>query len=272
MLTGTLSKMRTELQQPIQYALLVGGAPMPLNPLLGQHLVLEHTGNIFCVACGRKTSKSFDDGYCFPCSQKLAECDMCIVKPERCHFAEGTCRQPEWGMAHCMQPHYVYLANSSGIKVGITREHQIPFRWIDQGATQALPIFKVKTRYQSGLLEVLLAQYVPDKTDWRKMLKGDAPSLELPTLRDELLLKAEAALDALLAEQGRGSVERLHDAQVVELQYPSVGQPEKLTSLSLEKTPSIRGKLLGIKGQYLLFEEGVLNIRRFGGFEVKVEA
>lgn len=272
MLTGTLSKMHTELQQPIQYTLPVGEKRLPLNALLGNTLVLEHTGNIYCVSCGRKTSKSFDEGHCFPCSQKLAECDMCIVKPERCHFAEGTCRQPEWGMSRCMQTHYVYLANSSGIKVGITREHQIPFRWIDQGATQALPIFRVKTRYQSGLVEVLLAQQVPDKTDWRKMLKGESPALDLPALRDELLEKVAPALEVLVAEQGKGSVEVLPKESVVELNYPQLGQPEKLTSLSLEKTPSIRGKLLGIKGQYLLFEEGVLNVRRFTGFEVKVEA
>ena len=133
---GTLSKMKSELHSPVQYGLPLGDAVEPLNPHLGQRVQLRYTGRIFCVHCGRKTSKSFDQGYCFPCFRSLAQCDTCIVKPEQCHFAHGTCREPEWAQQFCFRSHTVYLANSSGLKVGITRDNQVPTRWIDQGAVQ----------------------------------------------------------------------------------------------------------------------------------------
>ena len=138
---GSLEKMTTQLAEPVQYRLPVGDAELELNPLLGQRLELRYSGRIFCVNCQKKTAKSFNQGYCYPCFIKLAQCDMCIMKPETCHYAAGTCREPSWGEEFCFQPHIVYLANSSGIKVGITRQTQIPTRWIDQGAVQALPVF-----------------------------------------------------------------------------------------------------------------------------------
>ena len=270
MAKGTLRKMFTELDAPVRYSLRVGEEQLPLNERVGSELWLDYTGNIFCTACGRKTKTSFDEGYCFPCSQKLAECDMCIVRPERCHFAEGTCRQPEWGIQSCMQPHVVYLANSSGIKVGITRHHQIPTRWIDQGATQALPIFRVPSRHISGLVEVLLAKHVADKTDWRKMLKPEVEVLDMVARRDELLAIAHKALTLLMEEQGEGSIEPIFDAEVVNLAYPTPSFPEKLNSFNFDKAPRVGGVLLGIKGQYLMFEGGVINVRKFTGYEVEV--
>ena len=164
--------MRTELVDPVHYQLPVGEVLIDLNPLLGQEISLVYSGKIFCIECARKTNKSFNQGYCFPCLRRLAACDTCIVRPELCHYHEGTCREPQWGEAHCMQPHVVYLANSSGLKVGITRKTQVPTRWIDQGAIQALPIVEVDTRLQSGLIETALKSTVNDKTDWRRMLKG----------------------------------------------------------------------------------------------------
>ncbi|WP_153944945.1 DUF2797 domain-containing protein, partial [Acinetobacter baumannii] len=70
---------------------------------------------------------------------------------------------------HCMIPHYVYLALSSGVKVGLTRKNNEKKRWVDQGAVRAIPIAEVPTRKMAGELEVYLTQYVADKTDWRKM-------------------------------------------------------------------------------------------------------
>ena len=129
-------------QNLVSYVLPLDGKLVNLNNLIGQKISLEHLGIIHCVACHRLINKSFQQGYCFPCTQKLAQCDLCIVKPERCHFHLGTCREPEWGETHCLQDHVIYLANSSGLKVGITRQKNIlnKSRWIDQGATQALPI------------------------------------------------------------------------------------------------------------------------------------
>ena len=168
--TGNIEKMTGVLNADgsVAYSLPIGDALLEMNPLIGQGIRLTHSHTINCIACGRETKKSFAQGYCYPCFRSLAACDMCVMKPETCHYAEGTCREPEWGDTHCFIPHYVYLANSSGIKVGITRETQVPTRWIDQGATQALPIFEVSNRLQSGLIEVALKKYVSDRTDWRR--------------------------------------------------------------------------------------------------------
>lgn len=261
---GNLSKMHVVATYPVSYSLVLNDKPIGLNPALGHTLSLEFTGQINCIHCGRKTSKSFDQGYCYPCFTKLAQCDTCIVKPELCHYAQGTCREPEWAEHHCMQPHYVYLANSSGIKVGITRHTQIPTRWIDQGATQALPILKVPTRYISGLVETTIAQHIPDKTNWQRMLKGDAENMDLAAKRDEILQVVQDDLDQL----GLDGIEYLQ-SESTQLTYPIKNYPHKVVALNFDKTPLISGVLQGIKGQYLILDTGVLNIRKFGGYQVK---
>ncbi|HPY40033.1 MAG TPA: DUF2797 domain-containing protein, partial [Thiolinea sp.] len=170
---GILRKMHTKLAEPVEYQLVLNQTEIALAPLLGKALSLSHTGNIYCIHCGRHTKKSFNQGYCYTCFMKLAQCDTCIIKPELCHYAAGTCREPQWGEQHCMQPHFVYLANSSALKIGITRQGQIPTRWIDQGAVAALPILKVQSRYLSGLMEVAFKDHVADKTNWQQMLKSE---------------------------------------------------------------------------------------------------
>ncbi|MBY5921574.1 DUF2797 domain-containing protein [Ferrimonas balearica] len=266
---GTLSKMAAQLGQPAQYQLKVGDDRLPLNGLIGQSLTLNFTGNIYCDACGRKTSKSYSQGHCFPCMKKLARCDMCIMKPETCHFAQGTCREPEWGETHCMIPHFVYLANTSGLKVGITRHSQVPTRWLDQGATQALPILKVATRQLSGLVEVELAKLVADKTNWRAMLKGAGEAIDLKAEAERLLPAIEEKLTALGAQFGVDAIERLDEA-VVNIDYPVDLYPSKIASHNFDKKPEVSGVLQGIKGQYLIFDTGVINIRKFTGYEVAV--
>jgi hypothetical protein len=281
---GKLLKMKTTLgdslkNQPVQYQLPIvgnmGDELLAMNQHIGETIKLSYQGEIHCVACGRKTKKSFAQGHCYPCFRRLASCDLCIMKPETCHYAEGTCRQPEWGEAHCFIPHYVYLANSSGIKVGITRGTQIPTRWMDQGATQALPIFQVATRLQSGLLEVALKQHVSDRTDWRKMLKADAPPLDLKAIRDELLDKCSNEITLVMraqvkSEQGDAAIQAV-DEQVVEINYPVTAYPEKIKSLNFDKQAEIEGVLKGIKGQYLILDSGVLNIRKFSGYNIEVD-
>ena len=140
---GSLSKMAVRLGETAQYAFRLDEQEVPVNPLLGKRVRLEFLGAIHCTHCGRKTKKSFSQGYCYPCFTKLAQCDSCIVSPEKCHFDAGTCREPEWGERFCMTDHVVYLANSSGVKVGITRASQIPTRWLDQGASQALSLIHI---------------------------------------------------------------------------------------------------------------------------------
>ncbi|MEJ2601876.1 MAG: DUF2797 domain-containing protein [Gammaproteobacteria bacterium] len=270
-LQGHLRKLRVEHDAPVTYRLRLDEAEETLNDYIGREIALAHTGDIHCVACGRRTSRSFNQGYCFPCARGLARCDICIVRPERCHFHEGTCREPDWGQAHCMRGHVVYLANSSGLKVGITRESQIPTRWIDQGARQALPILRVASRLVAGLAEVAIGRHVADKTDWRRMLKGDPEPRSLATHRDELLDLAGEALDAIVSEFGTGTVEWLSDAEEVGIDYPVVEYPEKVRALNFDKTPELSGRLMGIKGQYLILDTGVLNVRKYAGYEVTFE-
>lgn len=272
-MTGQLSKMAVSLpasHQTAQYHMVLGEQHLAMNELIGQSIALHYSGDIFCQHCQRKTKKSFSGGFCFPCSQKLAQCDLCFMKPETCHYDNGTCREPEWGEAICMQDHLVYLANSSGIKVGITRINQVPTRWIDQGATQALPVFRVKSRYQSGLLEVVFKNHVSDRTDWRKMLKGTAEPIDLAAARDQLFSECEQEVKSLQQRFGEAAITPLPAEKVVEIAYPVTAYPDKVKALNFDKTPAINGVLQGIKGQYLILDSGVLNLRKFTGYQIEV--
>lgn len=269
-LVGNLRKMRVEAAEPILYTMPVGEESVPLNPLLGASIGIGHTGNIHCIACGRSTTKSFNQGHCFPCFRDLASCDGCIVRPERCHYHLGTCRQPEWGEAHCMRPHVVYLANSSGVKVGITRESQLPTRWIDQGAAQALPIARAASRRLSGLMEVEFKDHVSDRTDWRRMLNGEPEVEDLTAHRDALLARCGDRLSSLTDCHDSAAPEIIPDAECRAFLYPVLEYPERVKAINLDKTPQVRGTLLGIKGQYLIFDTGVLNVRKYGGYEIEL--
>lgn len=265
---GTLSKMTTRLGDTVEYALPVGDERIPLNPLIGTTVSLHHTGRIFCDACGRRTNRSFAQGHCYPCMKKLAACDMCIMKPETCHYHLGTCREPEWGEQHCMIGHVVYIANTSGLKVGITRESQIPTRWIDQGASQALPLFRVKTRQISGLIEVALAETMADKTNWRALLKGSNDDIDLAARAGEAATMVDTTLAELKDRFGEDAVEAA-TAEVIEIRYPVSEYPAKISSFNFDKKPAVEGTLTGIKGQYLIFDTGVINIRKFTGYEIE---
>lgn len=266
--SGALRKMKTELLKPVQYALPLGDEAIPLNQFLGKSISLEFLGAIECVSCKRKIKKSFAQGHCYPCFTSLASCDRCIMSPERCHFAEGTCRDPAWGEANCNIDHFVYLANSSGIKVGITRHSQIPTRWMDQGAVEAMPLFRVSTRYQSGLVEVAFKEHVADKTHWQRMLKGEPEARDLKQARTDLLPEVQARLQELREQFGIEAIEALPDAEPVQIEYPVLRYPTKVVSKNFDKQPIVEGTLEGIKGQYLLFDTGVINIRKFGGYHV----
>ena len=268
---GSLSKMAVSLQAPVvQYSFRLDDTQVPVNPLIGQRLRLEYLGAIHCSHCGKRTKTSFSQGYCYPCMTKLAQCDVCIMAPEKCHYDAGTCREPSWGEQFCMTDHVVYLANSSGIKVGITRATQLPTRWLDQGASQALPIVRVATRQQSGLVEDLLRSQVPDRTNWRALLKGDAEELDLVAIREQVF---DACADGLRELQGRfglQAIQPLADAEVVQMKYPVEAYPSKIVSFNLDKDPVVEGTLLGIKGQYLIFDTGVINIRKYTAYQLAV--
>ncbi len=265
--SGQVRKMKVELGPPASYQLPLGDTLVEMNPLIGKEIKLTYSGEIHCINCDRKTNKSFSQGYCYPCFKSLAECDMCIMRPETCHYSEGTCRDEKWADGHCMQDHYVYIANSSGLKVGITRGDQLPTRWIDQGANQAVPMFRVKNRFHSGLLETTIKQYVSDRTDWRKMLKGGAESVDLKARANDIVNQAKSDLAELSIRQPDLEWQAL-DEPVVEIDYPVEQYPTKVSSFNFDKTPEVNGVLRGIKGQYLILDGGVINMRKFTGYTV----
>ena len=262
-LAGPIKMMKTTLVDGrATYSLPIGREVVEMNSLIGKPIKLTFIGDISCSNCGNRTSKSFSQGYCFPCARSLARCDMCIMKPETCHYHLGTCREPEWGLSNCFSPHIVYLANSSGPKVGITRASNMPDRWIDQGAISALPILKVNSRIDSGQIESALKPFIADKTNWRKMLKNEVEPTDLLEIKNGLLEKIPELINHLEAKQ--------LDDEMLNINYPVLKYPTKIVSLNFDKTPSISGVLDGIKGQYLLLDSGVLNMRKFSSYHIEL--
>lgn len=270
--SGPLRKLKGELDagsvEPVQYAMPIGERVVPLNEWIGRTVRLRASGDIHCSHCGKRTRKSYSQGYCYPCFTRLAQCDLCIVSPERCHYEQGTCRDPAWGEQFCMTDHIVYLANSSGLKVGITRATQLPTRWIDQGASQGLPIMRVPARQHSGLVEDLLRQQVADKTNWRTMLQGEPESVDLAEQRDAILDRAQEGLLTLHQRFGIQAFQPLTGVETLAIRYPVREYSAKPKSANLDKEPLLEGTLLGIKGQYLLLDTAVINIRKYTAYTV----
>lgn len=239
---------------------------------IGKKITLSTNDIIRCLHCGKKTKKSFSQGYCFTCFTTLAENDLCILRPETCHFHKGTCREPEWGKTNCFKKHTVYFANSSGLKVGITKENPVSNRWVDQGATYGLPILEVESRRDAGILEHFLSQYLPDKTTWQKMVAGDPPDIDLVREANKFLNHLEKnEFNSPMDSKTKLVWKRLDlSGGVTTINYPIETYPEKIKSLKLTKETPITDTLVGIKGQYLLFRSGVINIRSLSGLWIEV--
>jgi len=260
---GNLLKMKTELQSDVQYYLNIGSEQVYMNDLIGQEIELTYLNQINCIRCGRKTNKSFFQGHCYPCFINAPETAPCIVNPEKCQAQEGIARDMEWSKEHCLIDHYVYLAVSSGLKVGVTRHNQIPTRWIDQGAHEAVKLAKAPNRHIAGLIEVDLKQYFADKTNWQQMLKNQVKN-------PVDLLEQKQKASEILSESLQAYL--LDDSQKYEIHYPVKAYPTKVKSVSFDKTPHYQGKLKGIKGQYLIFEDNaVFNIRKHNGYLARLK-
>ena len=268
--SGYLHKMTASFEAPVRYSLVLSDHEICLNNHLNQLIRLNYIGGISCIQCGRQTNKSFQQGYCFPCMRRINECDNCMLHPERCHVESGECPLDDWAHQQCHAPHIVYLANSSGLKVGITRATNVPMRWIDQGAIAALPIAEVSNRRQAGLVEVMIKQYMNDKTNWRTMLKNEVEAIDLQAARDQVFEQIDTEFALLQAAYDPGAILLCEQGDLCELSYPVIEYPLKIVSHSLDKTPMVSGVLKGIKGQYLLLDTGVINIRKFGGYQVEV--
>lgn len=269
-IAGILKKMQGTLGSPIQYHWPIGEEQICVNDWIGQTLTFTFGGEIRCVACQKRTQKSYQQGHCFLCANRLAACDLCMVRPEQCHYHLGTCREPAWGETHCFIPHKVYLANTTGLKVGISRAHTLTQRWIDQGAVQAHPLLCVNTRRQSGLIEVILAQLIADKTNWRALLRGDAPLIDLPEEVARIRTEYQYMFDDFQQQWGKDALTWVDIAVPLALTYPIVQYPHTIRSLDLEKVQTYTGKLCGIKGQYLLFEDAAMNVRKHTGYQVSI--
>jgi len=261
---GTIRKMRAEDQGGIQYHLPVGESLVGMNQFIGKDLELNYRGSIHCIRCGNRTSKSFAQGYCYPCFSTAPETEECVLRPELCRAHEGISRDMDYAKSHCLIEQVVYLSLTSGIKVGVTRSTQVPVRWIDQGAVEAIEFARTPNRYLAGLMEVSMKQHLSDKTNWRRMLTEAHPGAVD-------LVAEKQRFAALLPTEFK---EYLSDDQNVwKLHFPVLVYPEKVSSLNFDKTPQLGGKLMGIKGQYLIFEGNkVLNIRKFGGYELQLKA
>lgn len=258
---GVLTKMQTELGNPIQYYLVFENSFLNLNQLLDKDFEITFQG-YQCLNCGKK-KKIFRQGFCYDCFMSSASAGDWIMKPElsTAHL-EIEDRDLDYEKKVQLQPHIVYLALSSEVKVGVTRKTQVPTRWIDQGAIQAVPIVEVPNRYLAGITEVALKNHYADKTNWQKMLKNEVPPIDLIEER----LKTEAFLPGEVRDYFFNQ-----EAHLYQMNYPVLNYPKKVTSLSLDKTPNFQGKLSGIKGQYLLFQDGtVFNVRTFEGYVVKI--
>ncbi|NCP65732.1 MAG: DUF2797 domain-containing protein [Paraglaciecola sp.] len=271
---GNIRKMKVSahMHQPARYQLPIGEQLIDMNTLLGREISLSYAGDIHCVHCGNKTKSSFNQGYCYRCMTTLAQCDTCIMRPELCHYDQGTCREPAWGEANCMQDHFVYLANTGTIKVGITRHVSdgISSRWLDQGATQALAIMRVQSRLISGLVESALKSHIADKTNWRTMLTSHPQEADLVSLQASLLTKIDEELSAITDEYGFAAINILSN-QAVNIHYPVTAYPKKVKSINLDKEGGFSGELQGIKGQYLLLDgDRVINLRKYAGYALRI--
>ncbi len=262
-ITGNIEKMETQLSGEVLYWLPLDDERVLLNEYIGEIINLTYENQINCIICGRLTAKSFAQGLCFQCFSRSPENAECIIRPELCkgHLGEG--RDPNWELEHHVKPHYVYLAASSDVKVGVTRDTQIPTRWIDQGADSAVILAKVPNRYLAGVIEVIMKDHLTDKTDWRKMLRGEK------TIRD--LLEIKGNLRQFLI----GELEQYFEEEnnITTINYPIVSLPQKISSVTFDKVPQIGGVLHGIKGQYLIFEDNtVINMRAHSGYRITFEA
>lgn len=258
---GVLTKMETEFGNPIQYYLVFENSFLNLNQLLNKDIEITFQG-YQCLNCGKK-KKIFRQGFCYDCFMSSASAGDWIMKPElsTAHL-DVEDRDLDYEKKVQLQPHIVYLALSSEVKVGVTRKTQMPTRWIDQGAVQAIPIVEVPNRYLAGITEVALKNHYADKTNWQKMLKNEVPQVDLIQER----LKTEPFLPVEVRDYFFNQ-----EAHLYQMDYPVLEYPKKVTSLSLDRTPNFQGKLIGVKGQYLLFQDGtVFNVRTFEGYVVKI--
>ncbi len=257
---GVLRKMQTEMGHPIQYYMLFEDNFLNVNQVLNKQLKIDFI-KFQCLNCG-EDRPIFRQGFCKTCFFETPSAGDWIMRPElsTAHLGKED-RDLDYEKKVQLQPHIVYLANSSNIKVGVTRKTQVPTRWIDQGAHEAIEIVEVPNRYLAGITEVALKDHIGDKTNWRKMLTNDVDDEDLVTWRNKLKLYIPLEAKEYFIENNNET----------HMEFPVLKYPEKVKSLNLGKTPSYEGILRGIKGQYLIFEDNtVFNVRGSEGLFISL--
>ena len=259
---GKLLKMKTDFNNPVEYSINFEEKNLLISNYVDRWITIKFSGDIHCINCGKKTYKSFSQGYCYPCFISVPETSECIMRPELCRAHEGESRDMDWSKKHCLTSQYVYLSLTSGVKVGVTREKQLYTRWIDQGAVQAIKLAKTPNRYIAGLIELEMKKIVSDRTAWQRMLKNDIDtSINLLEKKNELV--------SYFSQNLKKHIDK--DNNITNIFYPIHEYPQKIISINLDKEYKVSGQLTGIKGQYLFFDnERVLNIRKYQGYRVQI--
>lgn len=260
--SGNLKKMSATLEHEVKYTLNLNGNAVEVNELVGEQIRISFDGQINCPVCSKEVKKLYQ-GFCYDCFTDSPAASDCILKPELCEAHLGKGRDVQWEEDHHNQPHYVYLALTSALKVGVTRDKQVPTRWIDQGAWRVIKLAKTPYRQLAGEIEVALKQHLTDKTPWQAMLKNET--------KDGVDLLAEKRRIAdLLPEKLKQYVTT--EDELCQLHYPVFSYPEKIKSLKLDKVPVIEGVLMGVRGQYLIFDDNrVINVRSHEGYLINLE-
>jgi len=261
-LEGNLFKLAAEYNDPVSYWLPLNEKLVYLNELIGHSVKIHYQGIINCIKCGRRTPKSYQQGFCYQCFMTAPEADPGIINPELDMAHEGISRDMEWAKTYSLVEHTVYLSLTSGIKVGVTRSSNVYTRWIDQGASQAISLAKTPYRHLAGIIEVELKKHFNDKTNWQDMLCGRTNGNT-----DLIAEKKRAAM--LLPEELKTYL--TEDDSITHINYPVTRYLDKVKSIDIEKLTGFSGILTGIKGQYLMFDDMVLNVRKYGGYLVSFE-
>lgn len=260
-ITGTLHKMLTEYQNPVRYYLNFQQGFVDVNQSIGKKIRIEHIANE-CNSCGLD-KPIFRMGFCKNCFYTAPQASPSIINPElsKAHLGIAD-RDLAFEKSFQLQPHVVYLALSGGLKVGVTRQKQVPTRWVDQGATNAIILAETENRYQAGEIEVLLKGFLADKTNWQRMLKNQNPEVNLLKKKQKLKEKLTLEQVTMFSENDK----------IWEFVYPVEDYPEKVKSVNLSKVKSFEGVLKGVKGQYFIFEDNsVFNVRNHEGYVVDLD-
>ena len=259
---GQISKMSSELKNTILYHFNIGDDSIEISNQLGKNIEISFDGGINCVECGVKIKKTFMQGFCYRCFITSPRTSECIFKPHLCRAHLGEARDMEWSKKNCLIEQHVYLSLTSNLKVGVTKDSQIPTRWIDQGAHQSIKFAKVPNRYLAGMIEVEISKHISDRTNWRKMLQGECDDIDLKSRKIELGKLLQSEYHQYLNDEDT----------VIDFNYPKLDKLDKIKSINMEKTPKVKGVLTGIKGQYLMLDNlYVLNVRKYTGYHFTVK-